>query len=633
MATAVGFRRGTRNENNEFVGVEGELSVNLTDGSVHVHTGDGKKGGYELARKDCSNIDIKDLTIPNTKGKALLYSDLSNLNNKSLNTESITNEFKTIYGLASKDGTNLDTTPLVTDPLNGPKLAKADTSNINTADLAEKHESDYPGNGKNLAYSDLSNVDKDIIINSIPENKFLAGDFSNFNVKVLTGEETAALPSEYKPLAYKDLSNVNMTSYQKISNLVQSLTGIDKPNEKYPSVNAINAVLSTLQPFPNFPEISPDAKLPYYLIYTKDDETQTASMQWSNVNEANNVGYNNLTDGEDKPAIIPIDGITIKDVQNALYTLGKNQQNKANKATTLAGYGITNAYTKLEVDNKLSETVDLSAYATTASVDSKLQTKQNTLNTNQLNAVNSGITTKKVTKYDRYQNQINVKADKTYTDTELNKKLNKNQGVDNSGKVLAVGADGNITLVDTPGGGLSYVRTDNATITGNGTEENPIKINKISESNLNSELQDKVNNAVTLNTPQTLTANKIFDNTSGITFRNENNSEIEGTIYMTTAGFGIAVRSINGGAWIKSIGISKDKVYLGAQPANESNDTAIATTQWTNTKLNSFVNKAGGALTGNLPDINAAQLRNIQFVTQESDTGTNGCLYGVLIDA
>lgn len=65
---------------------------------------------------------------------------------------------------------------------------------------------------------------------------------------------------------------------------------------------------------------------------------------------------------------------------------------KADKATTLAGYGIQDAYTKTEVDGKLSDKADksslnvlatkeeLGAYATTESVNASLETKEDKLN-------------------------------------------------------------------------------------------------------------------------------------------------------------------------------------------------------------------------------------------------------------
>ena len=163
------------------------------------------------------------------------------------------------------------------------------------------------------------------------------------------------------------------------------------------------------------------------------------------------------------------------------------QSTKADKATTLAGYGITDAYTKTEVDakvssvyrfrgsvatyanlpttgqvvgdvwnvedtganyawsgtewDKLSETVDLTPYLTKADAANTYATittvngKQDTLTPDQLAAINSGITATRVTSYDAYADEIAVK-------------VNIDQGAENAGKVMAVGVDGN--LVPTP---------------------------------------------------------------------------------------------------------------------------------------------------------------------------------------
>lgn len=84
------------------------------------------------------------------------------------------------------------------------------------------------------------------------------------------------------------------------------------------------------------------------------------------------------------------------DLNNVLST-------KANVATTLAGYGIVDSYTKNETDLLLVN-------------------KQDELSQNQLNAVNSGITSDKVNTYDGYAAQINAKADinDVYTKDEVN---------------------------------------------------------------------------------------------------------------------------------------------------------------------------------------------------------------------
>ena len=159
------------------------------------------------------------------------------------------------------------------------------------------------------------------------------------------------------------------------------------------------------------------------------------------------------------------------------------QNTKADKATTLAGYGITDAYTMAETDakissvyrfrgsvatyanlpttgqvvgdawnvedtganyawtgtewDKLSETVDLTPYLTKADAANTYATittvngKQDTLTPDQLAAVNSGITATRVTSYDAYADEIAAK-------------VNTNQGTENAGKVMAVGADGNL---------------------------------------------------------------------------------------------------------------------------------------------------------------------------------------------
>ena len=195
---------------------------------------------------------------------------------------------------------------------------------------------------------------------------------------------------------------------------------------------------------------------------------------------------------------------------------------KADKATTLAGYGITDAYTKTEVDakvssvyrfrgsvatyanlpttgqvvgdvwnvedtganyawsgsewDKLSETVDLTPYLTKADAARTYATittvngKQDTLTTEQLAAVNSGITSAKVASYDAYAGEISVAkttADKADNAAEVAQqtanlagqeaaqalsglagKVNVAQGTANAGKLLGVGDDGNVVPVD-----------------------------------------------------------------------------------------------------------------------------------------------------------------------------------------
>ena len=60
MATQLQIRRGTNTQNASFTGAEGELSVNTTNDSVHVHDGS-TAGGFQLARADLNNVSDTDL--------------------------------------------------------------------------------------------------------------------------------------------------------------------------------------------------------------------------------------------------------------------------------------------------------------------------------------------------------------------------------------------------------------------------------------------------------------------------------------------------------------------------------------------------------------------------------------------
>ena len=237
------------------------------------------------------------------------------------------------------------------------------------------------------------------------------------------------------------------------------------------------------------------------------------------------------------------------------------QSTKADKATTLAGYGITDAYTKTEVDakvssvyrfrgsvatysdlpttgqvvgdvwnvedtganyawsgtewDKLSETVDLTPYLTKADAANTYATittvngKQDTLTTDQLAAVNSGITADHVASYDAYAGEISAAqstADKADNAAEVAQqtanlagqeaaqalsglagKVNVAQGTANAGKILGVGDDGNVVPVDGASGAGRNIgdifwttRTDsalNGAVEANGAQYNFADVN------------------------------------------------------------------------------------------------------------------------------------------------------------
>ena len=56
MPTQVQLRRGTDTQTGSFTGAAGEITVNLTNDSIHVHDGS-TAGGFELARADLSNAE------------------------------------------------------------------------------------------------------------------------------------------------------------------------------------------------------------------------------------------------------------------------------------------------------------------------------------------------------------------------------------------------------------------------------------------------------------------------------------------------------------------------------------------------------------------------------------------------
>lgn len=55
MATQIQFRRGTAAQHASFTGAVGELTVNTTNKSAHIHDGT-TSGGFELARINLSNV-------------------------------------------------------------------------------------------------------------------------------------------------------------------------------------------------------------------------------------------------------------------------------------------------------------------------------------------------------------------------------------------------------------------------------------------------------------------------------------------------------------------------------------------------------------------------------------------------
>ena len=168
---------------------------------------------------------------------------------------------------------------------------------------------------------------------------------------------------------------------------------------------------------------------------------------------------------------------------------------KADKATTLAGYGITDAYTKTEVDakvssvyrfrgsvatyanlpttgqvigdvwnvedtganyawsgtewDKLSETVDLTPYLTKAEASSTYATQSALAEVSTVAETAQSTADKADSAAEVAQQTANV-AGTTAAQalSGLNSKVDKAQGAENAGKILGIGSDGNVALVD-----------------------------------------------------------------------------------------------------------------------------------------------------------------------------------------
>lgn len=106
---------------------------------------------------------------------------------------------------------------------------------------------------------------------------------------------------------------------------------------------------------------------------------------------------------------------TTGDVYNVEDT-GMNYVWDGEKWDKLGGtIDLSTYYNKTEVDSLLKVKLDTTTASSTYATKTELTTKQNTLTETQLNAVNSGITSEKITIYDNYATAIESKADKATT--------------------------------------------------------------------------------------------------------------------------------------------------------------------------------------------------------------------------
>lgn len=74
MTTALQRRRGTASNHSSFTGLDGEITVNTTNKSVHVHDGT-SAGGFELLREDLSNLTDITTTVTFSDNTELRFGD------------------------------------------------------------------------------------------------------------------------------------------------------------------------------------------------------------------------------------------------------------------------------------------------------------------------------------------------------------------------------------------------------------------------------------------------------------------------------------------------------------------------------------------------------------------------------
>lgn len=252
---SVSIRKGNHNENIAFTGVLGEVTADLgyedknrnlgTDSNTTLRLHNGvTKGGVPMARADMLNVSTELLAQGREliNDKNLAYSDLSNIILPE--NPSARNRIKSIMetcGLADENGvadrletkadadtSNINTANLASSTVhNGMEegdypLAYASTKNINTLDLAttQYHNDSTTGNLP-LAYADLSNVDTQQI--TLPETirseriigpVIAKADMTNVNTTILTipenerDESNSTMNMTGPALARRDLSNV-----------------------------------------------------------------------------------------------------------------------------------------------------------------------------------------------------------------------------------------------------------------------------------------------------------------------------------------------------------------------------------------------------------------------------------------
>lgn len=272
---------------------------------------------------------------------------------------------------------------------------------------------------------------------------------------------------------------------------------------------------------------------------------------------------------------------------------------------------------------------------TTKWVQKVASTKQNALSAEQLAAVNSGITADRVASYNAYAGEISTAqstADKADGAAEVAQqtanlagqeaaqalsalagKVNIAQGADNAGKVMTVGADGNLAPADAPSS--SAVTTD-ATLTGTGTADSPLGVAQSVKDSIDGKLPlagGEFTNGADVILPGTLriinetSTSQYFDITCedgiALTFKDNNGYGLKWNMH-SLAPIKATSMDLGQGA------IGFDRAYL--KRLNNGADIAIPTTGGTM------------ALTSDIPDV--SEFQTASQVTTIADTQANAAI-------
>ncbi len=265
--TAVSFRKGNTEENNNFAGVSGEIVADLganeqitENATIVLHTGNGLAGGIRMARQDLNNITNESISnLANFKQDSgqgtyygLLRRNMSNYITNDVNPSTVETLLKSDYHIASQDGHDLNTSLYVAgDPTwgnGGPISRSVGGKYLMNRDLSNIHL-----NGENkirtLSYAYwLNNINTKFLAEGNysyegqtyrPQGSLLAyANMTNVDTGILAGDSGAHIGAD---LAYKNLSNVNYSNVvNKINTAYDENVKLDGYEDKTNRINTVD---------------------------------------------------------------------------------------------------------------------------------------------------------------------------------------------------------------------------------------------------------------------------------------------------------------------------------------------------------------------------------------------------------